>query len=329
MIRVLAAALSALTMSLAPGLAAAQSCGTEDLIAGLDAAQKARLDALVAEHPFAEGTLFRASKDGSDVVVVGTIHLPDPRLQPLVDALEAEVRAADLLILEASAEDEAGLATLAATKPEMFFLTEGPTLIDMLTEAEWSEVTDRLSAIGVPGFMAAKFQPWYLSMTLAVPPCAMTLLQQGQVGLDRQLEIIATDAQVQVATLDDAEALLKLFSDEPMDAQLDGLRVTLETQADGNASTSTLIEAYFDGRVREAWEFGRIQIEDAGVENGAEMFEEVNQSLLVGRNQSWEPLIVDMVDGKNAVIAVGAAHLSGESGVLRSLERAGYDIAPF
>ena len=327
--RALAAALSALAMSFAPGLAVAQSCGTEDLIATLDADERSRLDALVSEHPFAEGTLFRAAKEGSNVVVVGTIHLPDPRLQPMVDVLEPEVRAADLLVLEASSEDEAGLASLAATKPEMFFLTEGPTLIDMLTEEEWSEVTERLSAIGVPGFMAAKFQPWYLSMTLAVPPCAMTLLQQGQIGLDRQLELIATEANVPIATLDDAEALLRLFADEPMDAQLDGLRVTLETQADGNASTSTLIEAYFDGRTREAWEFGRIQIEESGVENGAQMFEEVNQSLLVGRNEAWEPLIVDKVDGKDAVIAVGAAHLSGESGVLRALERAGYEISPF
>ncbi len=122
--------------------------------------------------------------------------------------------------------------------------------------------------------------------------------------------------------------MLRIFSDEPLDKQLDGLRIGLEMQADGDASTSTLIEGYFSGRVRETWEYGRILLEDSSIENGPELFEEVNQSLLIGRNAAWEPKIAELVDGKNAVLAVGAAHLSGESGVLRALERAGYTVSP-
>ena len=312
-----------------PAAVLAQSCGTRDLIAELGPDDRARLDAYVAVHPYSEGILFRATKGESDVVVVGTIHLPDPRLDPIVDKLRADVENADLLVIEASAEDEASVQALAGTDPGMFFITEGPTLIDLLSADEWNRVTERLAAIGVPGFVAAKFQPWYLSMTLAVPPCALSAIQSGEKGLDRQLELIAGEAGVSIGTLDDTEAVLRLFADEPLEDQLIGLRVTLETQGDGDASTSTLIEAYFDGRVREAWEFARIQIDKAGIEDGEAMFEEVNESLLVGRNADWEPQIAKFVQGKDVVIAVGAAHLSGESGVLRSLERAGYTIAPY
>ena len=322
-------ALTGLFLLFLPAAVLAQACGTRDLIAELGAEDRARLDGFVAVHPFAEGILFRATKGDSEVVVVGTIHLPDPRLDPIIDRLAETVRSADLLVLEASAEDEAGIQALAATNPEMFFITEGPTLIDLLSEEEWDQAVERLAAIGVPGFLAAKFQPWYLSMTLAVPPCAMSAVQSGEKGLDRRLESIAKDAGVPVGTLDDTEAVLRLFSDEPIERQLDGLRLTLETQADGDAATSTLIEAYFDGRTREAWEFARIQIEQAGIEDGEAMFEEVNESLLVGRNADWEPRIVNHVTGKDAVIAVGAAHLSGESGVLRALERAGYSVVPY
>ncbi len=307
----------------------AQTCGTRDLISELGPEDRARLDELVAIHPYATGNRFRATKGDSEVTVVGTIHLPDPRLDPIIEGLRDDVTSADLLVIEASAEDEAEVQTLAATEPEMFFITEGPTLIDLLSEEEWAEVTERLADIGVPGFLAAKFQPWYLSMTLAIPPCAISSVQSGEKGLDRRLENIALQAGVPIGTLDDTKAVLKLFSDESIEDQLTGLRVTLGTQSEGDAATSTLIEAYFDGRSREAWEFSRIQIAQAGVEDGEAMFEEVNQSLLIGRNQSWEPKIIEQVDGKDAVIAVGAGHLSGESGVLRSLERAGYTIAPY
>ncbi|MEO9827005.1 MAG: TraB/GumN family protein [Paracoccaceae bacterium] len=313
-----------------PIQAMAQTCGTRDLIAELGDQDRARLDALVAPHAYPEGNFWTATKGDTTVTVAGTIHIPDPRLAPIVEMLKDTVTNADLLILEATAEDEAGLQSLAAEKPEMFFITEGPTLIEILGEEDWARVNDRLSAMGIPGFFAAKFQPWYLSLTLAIPPCAITAIQSGGRGLDRQLEEIAVGANVPLAALDNTEAVLQIFANEPLEDQIDGLMITLEIQSDGDATSSTLIEAYFDGRVRETWEFGRIQVEQAGIENGAELFEEVNQSLLIGRNEDWEPKMNAMIEGnQNVVIAVGAAHLSGESGVLKALERAGYTLEEF
>lgn len=323
--RILAALLALSTVSTA---AAAQSCGTEDLIAQLSADDRARLDALVAEHPYPEGNFWQATKGDSTVMVLGTIHIPDPRLAGIIDDVQPFLEdEADIFIMEATSEDEARLASLAAEKPEMFFLTNGQSLIDLLGPEKWGEAKDKLEAIGIPGFVAAQFKPWYAAITLAIAPCAMQAIQSGEQGLDRQLERIALDDGVPIAALDDAEDVLRLFADEPLDAQLEGLIVALETQEDGAAATSTLVEAYFDGRTREAWEFSRIQVENAGIENGAEMFEEVNQTVLIGRNAQWEPKIVELVEGKDALLAVGAAHLSGESGVLRALERAGYQVS--
>ena len=306
----------------------AQSCGTVDLISNLNAAERTQLDALIAPHPYPNGNLWQATKPGSTVTVVGTIHIPDPRLASIVEQVRPALNDADLLILEASSDDQAGVQALATTQPDMFFITEGPTLIDLLGEEEWADISERLAALGIPAFLAAKFQPWYLSLTLAIPPCAMTALQSGEHGLDRQLEAIATANNTPVGTLDDVEALLRLFADEPIEKQLDGLRINLETQAGGDAVTSTLIESYFDGRVRESWEYGRILIEQTDIGNGIELFEEVDKALLLDRNSDWEPKIVGMVAGKDAVLAVGAAHLSGETGVLRALERAGYTLSP-
>lgn len=315
-------------LALAPGYASAQACGTADLIAELGPDDRAELDALVAAHPYPVGKLFTATKPGSTVTVVGTIHIPDPRLSPIADRIEPLVKSADVLVLEVSSEEEAGLQALAAQQPGLFFITEGPTLIDLLSEEEWALAKERLAAIGIPEFLAAKFQPWYLSMTLGLPPCAMALMKSGELGLDRQLETVANAAGVPVATLDEMEDILRIFADESLEAQLDGLRVTLETQADGDDGAATLIKAYFEDRIRESWEFGRIQVENSGIENGAEMFEEIDRQILVGRNAGWEPKIASLVEGKDAVIAVGAAHLSGESGVLRALERAGYTVSP-
>ncbi len=314
---------------LLPVQAIAQACGTENLLDSLSAEDSARLDALVAQHPYPHGILFRAVKADSDVTVVGTIHIPDPRLQPIVEQVRDAVAEADVLILEATTADQAGLQAFATERPELFFFTEGPTLIDLLSEEEWAQITGKLSAIGVPGFLAAKFKPWYLGMTLAIPPCILSEITGGGKGLDARLEAIARDAGVDIATLDDVESLLQLLAGDPLEDQLDGLRLSLELQGDGDVMTSTLVESYFQGRIRETWELGRIMIEDSGIDNATQLFEDMNAEILVGRNADWEPQIIELVEGKDAVLAVGAAHLSGESGVLRALERAGYEISAF
>ena len=313
---------------ISPAIALA-NCGTRDLIAELSADDQALLAGRTATIPFPEGSMFTAIKPGSTVTVVGTLHLPDPRLQPMLDTLQPRIEAADALILELTLEDEAALQQMAAERPDLFFLTEGPTLIDMLSEEDWALAQEQLNARGIPPFLAAKFQPWYLSLTLGLPPCVAATITSGEKGLDRQIEQIAIAAGVARSALDDQDVIFQVFGKDPLETQLEALRFGLRSDMNGDEMISTLLTAYFDGRMAQSWEFNRLLAErlDGGI--WADEMEAFEQDLLVGRNEKWEPIIADIVTGKDAVIAVGALHLPGESGVLRSLERAGYTIAPF
>lgn len=307
-----------------PALVLAQSCGTRDLISELGADRRAELQELTNAHPYPEGNLFRADAPGSAVTIVGTLHLPDPRHARMVKVVRRSIETADLLILEATSEAQMEIQAMTANRPDLFFLTEGPTLIDLLSEEEWSHLTEELADYGIPGFMAAKFKPWFLGMTLAMPPCALSAVQQGEKGLDGLLETVARDAGTPIAQLDDIEALMLLLAGDPLERQIEGLRMWLDMKVDGSAEITTMIERYFQGKAREAVEFSRLLLEDRNVP--VAMFEDMMQSILENRNAEWEPKIIELVAGKDAVLAVGAAHLSGESGVLRALERAGYTI---
>lgn len=311
-------------LMLSSGMVHAQSCGTRDLIAELDPAHRASLDALVAPHAYAEGNLYRATKSDSVVTVVGTLHLPDLRHEDTVARVRPALETADLLILEASSDAQLEIQRMTTTEPELFFLTEGPTLIDLLTDEEWTQLTEILSGYGIPGFMAAKFKPWFLGMTLAVPPCAMLDIQSGGKGLDMMLEAAAEDADVAIAELDDLDALMNLLAGDPLEKQLEGLRLMLSMKVENDAELTTMVERYFQGKAREVVEYSRLMIEEKQIP--VELFDEMMEGILDNRNAAWEPKIVSLVEGKDAVLAVGAAHLSGETGVLRALERAGYKI---
>lgn len=51
-------------------------------------------------------------------------------------------------------------------------------------------------------------------------------------------------------------------------------------------------------------------------------------SLLTQRNKNWIPKIQDLISKKRCFIAVGAAHLPGENGVITLLRKEGYELNP-
>jgi uncharacterized protein YbaP (TraB family) len=62
--------------------------------------------------------------------------------------------------------------------------------------------------------------------------------------------------------------------------------------------------------------------------NNAELSPDFYSNFIVKRNQKWIPIISDLILKNSTFIAVGAAHLPGEEGVLNLLRKAGYTITP-
>ena len=152
-----------------PALAA---CNGTDLRTSLSEAEAAQLQAELADTPFAEGNHWRATRDGRVIHLIGTMHLADPRMDGPLDAVRDVVQGADLLLLEMTDEDDAALQARMAADPTLLLLAD-TTLPEILSEDAWEQMSEALAARGVPPFIASRFQPWYVSMLLAVPPCAI------------------------------------------------------------------------------------------------------------------------------------------------------------
>ena len=55
---------------------------------------------------------------------------------------------------------------------------------------------------------------------------------------------------------------------------------------------------------------------------------EFNHNFLVVRNKNWIPVIEKNISSNSFFIAVGAAHLPGENGVIQLLRSKGYSVEP-
>lgn len=310
-----------------PGFAA---CVGESYLDRLSADQTATLDQKVAELPYAEGLIWRAKRGPDQITVIGTMHIYDPRLEAIRAQVKEVVTSADILLVEATPEDEAALQALVATDPGVLFITQGPTLPEQLDPDTWALIVEAATARGIPGFMAAKMQPWYLSMMLAIPPCAMADLASGQPGLDKMLMADATAAGVPLQAVEEVTALFEMFSAETPDDQIAMLRAGLMTPDLQGEMFVAMLDSYFAEEIGRLWEMSRLALQDMpGItaDQAELMFAQMQTALLDQRNRNWMSVIAAAADTHDdLVLAVGAAHLIGDQGVLQLLAEEGWQI---
>lgn len=190
---------------------------------------------------------------------------------------------------------------------------------------------DAASARGIPSFMAAKMLPWFLTLSLSIPPCASATIAQG--GLDHLLMTRSGELSIPTQALEPWEAMFDLISGGTFEEQLDALSMGLIDPDQQDAFIDALLDLYFEERSAMGWHlsyYTKDFLPDAVAATFDAQMAEVQQALLIYRNANWIPVITQAAQTHDRIfIAFGAAHLFGEDGVLNLLDQDGWDISRF
>lgn len=322
------AALFALFL-LASATVAAAECQGKNLIDQMPAADRQALHDSADAAPYASGNFFTATKDGQTITLIGTYHLGDPRHQATMEAITPLIDAATTVLVEAGPEEERALIDHLAKNPALMVLTD-TTLPELLPAADWAQLSDAMALRGIPGFMAAKFQPWYISMMLATPPCSLTSGELTQ-GLDARIIDRAQTRGIPLRALEPFDTVFAIFDQLPMADQIDMIRYSLGMEDRVEDFSTTIADSYFAGDPRLIWELMRHEslrtpgADPAAVQADMALME---QAMMIGRNQAWIPVITAAAADGPTLAAFGALHLSGDQGVVNLLARQGWTITP-
>lgn len=283
--------------------------------------------------PYPEGILWQVEKDGVVSYVIGTMHFYNPRHAKTMEQIAPLLDQTEQVFLETTTAQDEDMKRRITTEPEIAFITEGPSLIDLLGEEAWQQLKPKLRPYGIPGFMAAKYQPWLIGLTVSVPVCAMDDLKQKKTGLDRLVESAAQEQSLPVQSLDDTDNLFALLAGDPLEKQVSDLKWSLKFNlTDAASGSSGIVDHYFREEIQLAWEFSLAQaIAAYGTqpENRTriiDLMDRVMDELMIGRNLRWMETLLPELTQKPTLIAVGALHLPGENGLLALLERQGFTI---
>lgn len=307
------------------------ACQGSNLIAQMTSENRAQLEQAAAEQPFYQGNLWQATKGDQQITMVGTYHLSDPRHDQILASVLPHLETAKTLLVEAGPEEEAALLAEVARDPTLFVMPD-TTLPALMEPAEWEILSAAMSRRGIPGFMAAKFQPWYISVLLAVPPCMMAEVQaQGGGGLDHMIMDAAEAKGVPIRGLEPFDTVFGLFDSFSREDQVSMLRASLAIEDQAEDYLATLADSFFAGDSRLIWELMReMALQQPGYtpEQVESDLAKMEQALLVTRNAGWIPVLEEAAKEGPVLAAFGALHLPGTYGIPYLLQERGWSLEP-
>lgn len=309
----------------------AASCAGQNLFDTMDPTRRAEIEAAADAVPFARGNFWRATRGDEVITLAGTYHFDDPRHAANLAALTPAITGARTVLVEAGPEEEKALNRLISSDPSKMVITTGPTLPQQLPAEVWEPLSKAMSDRGIPAFMAAKFKPWYVLTLLSIPPCAMAGMAQKPKGLDGAVIATAEAAGVPVKGLEPFDTLFTIF-DSMTEAELTEMLVSsLAIEGVSEDYFTTLVDAYFTGESRAAWELMRFMSYDMPGYSRAQVdaeFARMEELVASSRNRAWIPVLTKAAAEGPVFAAFGALHLSGDDGVLNLLKKEGFTVEP-
>jgi len=249
-----------------------------------------------------------------DCYVFGTMHVMKNEFFP--QKLKNIITASELIITEIGESDYI---------EEFFLLPEGKNVFDKFTPDElkalvkWGKDTE-----GLPNNLTEWQRDYGRNklFSLAQTVFSSTIIYDDsgeKFFLDNEIGSLAMDHGIAIDNLEQIEEQLD-YMDKIDERRLVEMIIEWITKPQEQKKRfNELTEIYLKQNVEEIYQF---------VHENEELLPEVSEMLLQVRNKMWMYKIEQEIARQNTFIAVGAAHLGGELGLLRLLQKKGYKLSP-
>lgn len=259
--------------------------------------------------------LYRVEQAGKVSHLLGTIHLGFGFEDVLTPAARAGYDAAKLVITETDVGADAAERMMRAA-----LLPEGQTLDTLLTPETWTALQARLAS-QIPPLVLVHLRPWLPAVLLGIMELtrAFDELRPGQSShmMDVELIELARKQGKRLEHLESVDEQIAVFESITIAEQAAELQHALTEESAGQSRA--LVQAYGSG---DEQQLSRALFDAEQLASAPGFY----KAVLYDRNERWLPRLQQALAAGDAFIAVGAAHLLGDSGLLASLTQRGYEV---
>jgi uncharacterized protein YbaP (TraB family) len=241
----------------------------------------------------------------------GTMHVLCAEDVRLSDSLRSVIAHCDEVYFEIDLSDMSGM--LGSMK--FMRMNDSKKLSDLLSPGDYQRVKTYFSQHSpmLPFGMLERFKPMLVS----------SLIEESSLGCKTtdgmELMIMKELHNKQVNGLETVEFQAGLFDSIPYEQQAKDLVNYIDSSEEYKKMTMELAEVY------KQQDLDRIDSLSRKGDPGMSGYMDL---LLYGRNRKWASQLATLLPAKSLLIAVGAAHLPGENGVIDLLRKQGYTLTP-
>ena len=231
-----------------------------------------------------EAVLWKVEKPGiAPSYLFGTMHLSDPRVSELPDAVKDAIAHSKSVALEVADLSDKAVAAAMTKAAALIVYTDGKSLKGALTDDEYKQVQQAVTKSGMPGELAAMMKPWLVSMLLATSDCERKqLASRRKAVLDLRVAAEAQKNGVYVSGLETIEDQLGALAAVPDDQQVAMLKVGLKYIDRADDMMETMVQMYVKRQIGAAMPFQLALAAESGMPASA--FDGFKKTLLIDRN---------------------------------------------
>ncbi|WP_439555216.1 TraB/GumN family protein [Dyadobacter sp.] len=269
--------------------------------------------ACFAQVPTENALLWEITKPGQPKpsYLFGTIHLICPTDFALSDSLKAAVSRSEQIALEMDMDDPGMMMNMMKSMN----MRDGNELKKLVSESEYNKLDQFYKdSVGVGIAMFEKAKPFVL-----MGPLFNAVLDCQPQSYEMSLVELAKKQQSEVIGIEGMDEQMAIFDSSPYKDQVRMILSMIDNLPKARKEFKDLVALYKTQNINELY---KLTLKS---EFGLDGNEEI---MLLDRNKKWIPRIEKIVSEKPTFIAVGAAHLGGERGVIALLRKQGYKIRP-
>lgn len=243
----------------------------------------------------------------------GTIHLISSKDFYLSEHTKKALNAVDLLVTEID------MQSLYQFNPALLMLPNDSTIKDYMNENEYNKV--KQIYIDEMAMTSDVFDKTLARMLPIMLEQQIALLAFGDNTKSYEMEFvkITNKRKVENIGLETQDFQLSILTQAPIKDQINSLITTIDSIDKGVIEMRQLIKLYKEERIHD------IAIFMNSAESGKEIMKQ-KDDFLTNRNLDWIPKIERVINDKSCFIAVGAAHLPTEIGIIELLRNKGYKV---
>jgi uncharacterized protein YbaP (TraB family) len=265
----------------------------------------------------AEPAIWVVKGPHATVYLFGSVHVLKKDAPWRSAKIDAAIKASGSLWLEVTELDDQ-----KAMQPLVMQLgvDAAHPLSTLLTKEQVAKLDTVATEAGIPGGEAAMepLRPWLAALTLSVAPLAKAGFD-SQSGVELILKPEFVAAGKPVHGFETADQQFHFFADLPEKTQVDYLNSTVDEFDTAAERLQELVAAWYAGDIKG--------LDDLMSKDFREKYPDLYQTLIVKRNQSFVGQIDGLLKGDGtSFVAVGAAHLVGNDGVVAMLQKLGYKV---